>query len=163
MASNPWFGFNRVHLNICVVIIYKSHNVLILSLQRQQHFIEWIITNNIDFINHRGNYIFNQLGLYNIKQCHAYSLGCLTFKCLHKLAPVVLCDSLHKLSDVKEHLCRRNTLCKLIFHTLEHVSWMRHSLLAPPIKCNSLPLKLKMTDSLACFKCQYEAFLAKTL
>ena len=111
-------------------------------------------------------YLLCYLGLYNIKQRYAYSLGCLTFKCLHNLAPdgpVVLSDLLHKLSDVKEHPCRRNTQYNLIVPRTRTCKLNEAFFVSAPLAWNSLPLTLKMADSLACFKCHYKAFLTMKL
>ena len=71
-----------------------------------------------------------------------------TFKCLHNLAPVVLSYSLHKLSDVKEHPCRRNTQYNLIVpHTTCKLN--EAFFVSAPLAWNSQPINLKMADSLA--------------
>jgi len=77
------------HFDYGITIWGNSPDTHLYQLQRQQHFMARIITNNFDFINYRGNHMLYELGLYNIKQRYAYPLSCPTFKCLHHLAHIV--------------------------------------------------------------------------
>ena len=51
------------------------------------------ITGNYDFINVRGDTLFNDLGLTRFNDRYKYQTALLMFKAIHGIAPAYICDN----------------------------------------------------------------------
>ena len=159
VLQTMYTSYVQPHIDYGITVWGNSPAASIYNLQRQQNLMARIITNNFDYINQRGSDILKDLGLYNIKQRYNYLLSCLTYKCLHNLAPTVLCNCLNKLSDINEHPLRTNTLYNLAIPRIRTNKLKEAFFINAPYVWNNLPLELQMADSIACFKCNYKMLM----
>ena len=125
----------------------------------KQNFMARIITNNFDYVHCRGMDMLHHLGFQNIKQRYTYLINCLTFKCLHELAPSALCDELTKVSDITDRPCRNNTIHNLHVPHYRTNKCKNSFRITAPILWNALPIEVKSTATLHIFKQTYNRMI----
>ena len=116
------------------------------KIQRMQNYAARIVTNNYDYINHRGVNLVKQLNWMNVKQRCIYFSSILMYKCLNSLAPDYLCDEFILQSSFNDHSSR--SVNNVFIPHGNHKSFSVHC----AILWNNLPNSCKAATSLYSFK-----------
>ena len=92
-AINVWGNTSLININ---------------KVQRLQNFAARILSNNFDYVNHRGIDILKDLCIMNVKQRAVYFNLILMFKCIHGLAPEYLSSQIIMACEVADRSTRFN-------------------------------------------------------
>lgn len=156
-------AYIQPHIDYGITLWGQSPANHLNNLQHLQHFMGRIITNNFDYINCRGTDIIKPLNILNIRERYNYLLCCLTYKCLHDLAPFTISESLTKEFDVKSRPCRFDKIHNLIIPNSKTRKCEESFSIAGPTYWNKLPLLVKSSDSLNCFKHKYKQYVTNLI
>jgi len=78
------------------------------KIQRLQNFAGRLLSNNFDYVNHRGIDILKSLHIMNVHQRAVYFNLVLMFKCIHGLAPEYLVNEIVMACEVSDRSTRFN-------------------------------------------------------
>ena len=124
---------------------------------RLQHRAARIITNNMDYINIRGNDLVKELGWQTIEQRRNYFTAMLMYKCMNGAAPHRLIDELVMTCDTHELTTRSATNGSLQIPKPNNELFRNSLLYQGSLLWNSLPPEIQNAPDILSFKKLYKS------
>jgi len=87
-------SFIQPSIDYVITIWSNTTDRNLARIQRLQNYAARVITNDFDYVNHRGIDLVRKLGWMDVKQRFLYFLNILMFKCIHGMAPYYLTNEI---------------------------------------------------------------------
>ena len=114
------------------------------------------ITGNYDFINVRGDTLFNDLGFTRFNDRYNYQIALLMFKAIHAIAPAYICDNVCFSYEVNGRNLRFYDNMTLHQPIPNYEICKRYLAYNGPTIWNALPIIIKTSSTIMQFKREYK-------
>ena len=151
---------NKIYLSsIQPVIDYAicswgfTFNYNIDKIQRLQNFAARIVSDNFNYINHRGLDIIKSLKWMNVRQRRNYFTLLLMFKCINGYAPDYLCNNVILACDLQSIYSLRSSHSMNVIVPSGNSSYLKSSFMYNgAVLWNDLPADVKCINDINVFK-----------
>ena len=140
-ASSVWGGFSATLGN---------------RIKRLENAAARAITGNCDFINVRGDTLFNDLRLTRFNDRYKYQTALLMFKAIHGIAPAYICDTVCFSYEVNGRNLRSYDNMTLHQPIPNYEICKRSLAYNGPTIWNALPITIKTSSTIMQFKREYK-------
>ena len=140
-ASSVWGGFSATLGN---------------RIRRLENAAARAITGNYDFINVRGDTLFNDLRLTRFNDRYKYQTALLMFKAIHGIAPAYICDNVCFSYEVNGRNLRSYDNMTLHQPIPNYEICKRSLAYNGPTIWNALPITIKTSSTIIQFKREYK-------
>jgi hypothetical protein len=152
-------SYIQPHLDYCITVWGGCPMSNLKIIQSLQNLAARITAGNFDYVSTRGIDIVNKLEWFNVKERYEYMMSCLIYKCINGMAPVHLCNSINKISDLNIRENRSININDLYKPHFKHKYMDMSFQSAGPKIWNKLPSTIKSSKTLKEFKHKYKSHI----